>query len=100
MKDKFELILAYLVNELNLDDTDCFEIILMGNLDGTEVQTCSNPGQNLPINYEFDNYNPLKESIKNIIDLYYLDEEKHFIESDDKQNHIFNDLLLLKKLIE
>lgn len=100
MKSKFELILSYLSNELDLNDTDSVEILLIGNSEGTEIQTCYNPGQNLPINYKFDNYNPLKDSIKNIIDLYYLDEEKHFMESDDKQNHIFNDLSLLKKLIE
>ena len=100
MKEKFELILSYLANEINPDDTDLFEIVLIGTPNGVKIQTCYNPGQNLPTNYQFDDYNPLKESIKNIINFYYLDEEKHFMESDDKQNHIFSDLELLKKLIE
>ena len=102
MKKKFELILSYLANEVKLDDTDLFEIILIGtpDEDGVEIQTCYNPGQNLPTNYVFESDNILKVAIKNVIDMYYNDEEKHFLESEDKQNHIFNDLMLLKELIE
>ena len=79
MKSKFELILSYLANELDLNDTDSFEILLLGNSEGTGIQTCYNPGQNLPTNYEFDNYNPLKDSIKNIIDLYYFFLEVYYV---------------------
>lgn len=101
MKKKFELILSYLANEVKLDDTDLFEIVLIGTSDeDVEIQTCYNPGQNLPTTYVFDSNNLLKDAIKNVIDMYYNDEEKHFLESEDKQNHIFNNLLLLKELIE
>ena len=98
MQDKFKLIISYLANELNLDDTDIFEIIILGTPKEIEVQTCYNPGQNLPSNYII-NSNELKQSINRIINYLYDDELKHFNECTNKQNHILNDLNILKLLI-